>query len=200
MGHVDLIEDDDSLRESMVSLLHEAGFVVRSWATASKFLEAEPLPSPSVLITDMRMPGMTGLELHERLKAMGCEKPLVYISAESTPRQTIAAMKLGAHEFLIKPFSRAELMEAVQSALERDATRTQRIRDQLEIQKLIEDLAPREKEVMDLMVKGFSNAEIVTELGISLPTTKQYKTQIMRKLGLQSLSELMSMSQRMKPL
>ena len=142
------------------------------------------------------MPGLSGLELHARLQSMGSAIPVIYISAGSTPKQTISAMKLGAHEFLIKPFSRAELIEAVSSAIQKERGRMQRLDERKAHDARLNQLSPREREVMDLMVKGFGNAQIMTTLGISLPTAKQYKSQIMRKLDVQSLAELMAFQRR----
>ncbi len=193
---LELIEDDESLRQSILNLLQGAGFRVRSWCNAEDFLQSSPPLSSAVVITDMRMPGLSGLELHARLQSMGSAIPVIYISAESTPKQTISAMKLGAHEFLIKPFSRAELIEAVSSAIQKERGRMQRLDERKAHDARLNQLSPREREVMDLMVKGFGNAQIMTTLGISLPTAKQYKSQIMRKLDVQSLAELMAFQRR----
>lgn len=151
-----------------------------------------------MLVTDMRMPGMSGIELHEALIAHGRVMPVVYISGESNLAQGIQAMKLGAQDFLVKPFTREAILKAVAAGVEKDRIQMQGTIEQARFEEAMKHLAPREREVLDLLLKGFSNQEIVAELLISLPTTKQYKSQLMRKLGARSLSELMKLSVGLK--
>lgn len=193
-GHVFIVEDDDSVRNSLADLLGFAGFQVRAWSKAKAFLDELPTAAPVVVVTDMRMPGMSGIELHEALIARGRRMPVVYISGESTLPQGIRAMKLGAQDFLVKPFTREAILTAVAAAMEKDRIQMQRMIDQARFDEAMTHLAPREREVLDLLVKGYSNQEIMNELQISLPTAKQYKSQLMRKLGARSLSELMKLS------
>lgn len=193
-GHVFIVEDDDSVRNSLADLLGFAGFQVRAWPQARAFLDELPTAAPAVVVTDMRMPGMSGIELHEALIARGRLMPVVYISGESTLPQGIRAMKLGAQDFLVKPFTREAILTAVAAAMEKDRIQMQRMIDQARFDEAMTHLAPREREVLELLVKGYSNQEIMNELLISLPTTKQYKSQLMRKLGARSLSELMKLS------
>lgn len=190
-GHVDVVEDDDSLRNSIHDLLQFAGYRVRAWRDAESFLENLTQTAPAVVVTDMRMPGMSGLELHHTLLDRGRMMPMIYISGESSVKQSISAMKMGALEFLVKPFSREDLLRAVAVGLEKDRTQMLQMIEKARFDESKAHLAPREREVMDLLVKGFSNAEIMDALKISLPTAKQYKSQLMRKLGVRSLSELM---------
>ncbi|TXI66264.1 MAG: response regulator [Limnohabitans sp.] len=119
-GHVDVIEDDDSLRNTINDLLAFAGYRVRSWRDPASFLENLPQTAPAVVVTDMRMPGLSGLELHSALVERGRSMPVIYISGESTVTQSIHAMKLGALDFLIKPFSREDLLRAVAAGMEKD--------------------------------------------------------------------------------
>jgi len=190
-GHVDVIEDDDSLRNSIIDLLGFAGYRVRAWRNAESFLDNLPQTAPAVVVTDMRMPGCSGVEMHAELIARGRSMPVIYISGESSVNQSIAAMKLGALDFLVKPFSREDLLKAVAVALEKDRKQMQKMIEQARFDHALTHLSPREREVLKLLLKGFSNAEIVDALKISLPTAKQYKSQIMRKLNVRSLSELM---------
>jgi two-component system response regulator FixJ len=190
-GHVDVVEDDDSLRNSISDLLGFAGYRVRAWREADSFLDNLPQTAPAVVVTDMRMPGRSGLELHTELVARGRSMPVIYISGESSVRQTISAMKLGAMDFLVKPFSREDLLKAVAAGMEKDRRQMQQLIEQARFEQAMAHLAPREREVMLLLLKGYSNNEIVDALSISLPTAKQYKSQLMRKLGVRSLSELM---------
>lgn len=192
-GHVDVVEDDDSLRNTIHDLLKFAGYQVRVWRDAESFLDNLPQSAPAVVVTDMRMPGMSGLELHNVLLERGRVMPVIYISGESSVQQSISAMKLGALEFLIKPFSREDLLRTVAAGLEKDRNQMRSMIERARFDESMAHLAPREREVMDLLVRGFVNAEIMDALKISLPTAKQYKSQLMRKLGVRSLSELMKL-------
>ena len=193
-GFVFLIDDDDGVRNTLYDLLSFAGYQVRCWSDARTFLEQVPNVAPAVLLTDMRMPGLTGVELHDELVRRGRTIPVVYLSGESTVPQTVRAMKLGAFDFLLKPFSREELLRVVAAALEADRLALQNVIRKARNDQAQASLSPRERQVHGLLLKGYSNAEIVSELGVSLPTAKQYKAEVMRKLGVKSLAELISRS------
>jgi len=196
-GHVDVIEDDDSLRNTINDLLAFAGYRVRSWRDPATFLENLPQTAPAVVVTDMRMPGLSGLELHSALVERGRSMPVIYISGESTVTQSIHAMKLGALDFLIKPFSREDLLRAVAAGIEKDRQQMRQMIEQARFEEALKELSRREREVMDLLVMGFSNQEIMDKLSISLPTAKQYKSMVMRKLNLRSLSQLIQLHQQL---
>lgn len=195
-GHVFLVDDDDSLRDSIADLLRVVGYEVHCWATALPFLEELPRVAPAVLITDMRMPGMSGVELHAELIRRGRTLPVVYISGESTVPQTIQAMKQGALDFLVKPFGREDLLRVVAASLEKDRRQMQAFIQAARFEEARSHLSPREMQVHDLLLNGYGNREIVEALGISLPTAKQYKSEVMRKLGVRSLAELISLSRQ----
>ncbi|MEY4644716.1 MAG: hypothetical protein RLZZ596_1547, partial [Pseudomonadota bacterium] len=116
-GHVFVIDDDDELRNSIEDLLRFAGFTVRAWREPELFLGEMPEVAPAVVVTDMRMPGLTGLGLHQALIERGRRMPVIYISGQSSVHQSIAAMKLGAFDFLVKPFTREELLKAVAAGI-----------------------------------------------------------------------------------
>lgn len=193
-GHVFVIDDYDSIRNSIGDLLSFAGYSVRTWREPENFLNELPQAAPAVVVTDMRMPDITGLELHKALLERGRSMPVVYISGESSVHQSIEAMKLGAMDFLIKPFTREELLKAVASGIEKDRHQMRQMIEQARFEASLTHLTPREREVYRLLRIGFSNNEIVDELGISLPTAKQYKSMVMRKLGVRSLSQLLQLS------
>jgi FixJ family two-component response regulator len=194
LGHVFLIEDDPGMRATLTDLLQFAGYQVRSWDNANEFLSELPVSAPAVILTDMRMPGLSGVEMHAELLQRGRSFPVIYLSGESTVPQTIKAMKLGAFDFLTKPFSREELLSVVASALERDRMALQALVHKARNDQALASLSPRERQVHDLLLKGFGNAQILQELGVSLPTAKQYKAEVMRKLGVRSLAELIARS------
>jgi FixJ family two-component response regulator len=193
-GHIDVVEDDDSLLNSITDLLTFAGYDVRGWREPMSFLNNLPQTAPAVVVTDMRMPGLSGLDLHRELIERGRSMPVIYISGESTVPQSIAAMKLGALDFLIKPFSREDLLKAVAAGIEKDRAQMHKMIEQARFDESVSNLTPRERQVLDLLRQGFNNAEIMDRLHISLPTAKQYKSQLMRKLGARSLSELFRLS------
>lgn len=192
--HVFLVDDDDALRDGIADLLCVVGYQVYSWSDGAAFLADIPRVAPAVLITDMRMPGLSGVELHAELLRLGRTLPVIYISGESTVAQSIQAMKLGAMEFLVKPFGREELLRAVATSLEKDRQQMQHLIKAARVAQARAQLSPREVQVHELMLKGYNNREIMDALQISLPTAKQYKAEVMRKLAVRSLSELISLS------
>lgn len=193
-GFVFVVEDDAALRDNIADLLRFAGYQVQTWPDAANFLDAIPRVAPAVLVTDMRMPGMTGVELHAELLRHNRSLPVVYISGESSVPQSIQAMKQGAFDFLVKPFGREELLRTVAGAIEKDRAQMQALIRKARFDAARLQLSPRETQVHDLLLRGYSNREIVDALQISLPTAKQYKSEVMRKLGMRSLAELMSVA------
>ena len=192
--YVFLVDDDDVLRNGIDDLLRVVGYQVCSWPDGAAFLADMPTVAPAVLITDMRMPGLSGVELHAELLRRGRTLPVIYISGESTVAQSIRAMKQGAAEFLIKPFGREELLRAVATSLEKERQQIQHLIKAARAAQACAQLSPREMQVHELMLKGYNNREIMDALQISLPTAKQYKSEVMRKLGARSLSELIALS------
>ena len=196
LKHVFLIEDDASMRATLTSLLELLGYRVYPFASAIEFLKIPLHVAPAVVITDM--PDMTGVELQAELIKRGREVPIIFISAESTVAQSIAAMKQGAIEFLVKPFERDALLDAVIKALDIGANNMRSYVEQKAFEEHVKTLAPRELEVLELLALGFSNAEIQEKLQISLYTAKQYKAQVKRKLHLRSLAQLIAFKKRAK--
>lgn len=194
LGCVFLVEDDAALRASIEDLLSFEGYVVSSWPDPQSFLEALPDQAPSVLITDMRMPSLSGVQMHALLRDRGCQIPVIYISGESSVQEGIDAMKLGAIEFLVKPFGRAALLDVVAKGMELERRRHKLLEAASRLNRTLGLLTPREREVHGLLLKGYGNAEIVKTLGISLATAKQYKSEVLRKLEVRSLAELMKLS------
>ena len=192
--YIFLVDDDDALRDGIADLLRVVGYQVYTWPDGAAFLADIPRVAPAVLITDMRMPGLSGVELHAELLRLGRLLPVIYISGESTVAQSIQAMKQGAVEFLIKPFGREELLRAVAASLEKDRQQMQHLIKAARAAQARAQLSPREVQVHELMLKGYNNREITDALQISLPTAKQYKSEVMRKLGARSLSELIALS------
>ena len=190
VAQIVLLEDDVSMRTSLTQMLRFAGHIVQAFSSALEFLALSAPTRPALIITDMRMPGMSGVELQAELLARGWDMPMIFISGESTVQQSVAALKQGAIEFLVKPFDRTELLSAVARGIAINLRQHQTAIENTAYESQLQTLSPRERQVFELLAAGFGNAELVKTLGISLPTAKQYKAEVMRKLKLYSLSEL----------
>jgi FixJ family two-component response regulator len=158
-------------------------------------LDASLNDSPAVIITDMRMPEMSGVELQATLLGQGRKTPILFISGESTVEQSVKAMKQGAFEFLIKPFSQNALLEAVRRGIEMDLVNKASAYAVASLDNRLNALSPREREVFWLLTKGYNNKQLVNELGVSLATAKQYKAQVIQKMGVRSISEMVEFTQ-----
>jgi len=197
-NHVVLLEDDDFLRVDLKSLLELAGYVVHSYSNPLEFLSTPFNFAPAVIVSDMRMPGLSGVNLQSALLEINRVIPFIFISGESTDYQIIQSMKQGAIDFLIKPFNSDQLFTAINKGIELDRAFIREIIFQKDKAFILKKLSPRESQVYELLKKGYSNSELSQTLGISLETTKQYKQEVMRKLELKSLSELIKFSSQLK--
>ena len=191
--HIFLIDDDESMRTVLKGMLEFLGFQVHVYASAVEFLKVSMQAGPAVIIIDMQMPDMSGVELQAELLKRGRQIPIIFISGESTLPQTISAMKQGAIEFLLKPFERDQLLSAVVRGLEQDVAYMRSYVVQTTLAEGLKGLSPREREVFELLAIGFNNLQIQEKLNISLPTAKQYKSEVMRKLNLSSLAHLIAL-------
>lgn len=191
--HIFLIDDDESMRISLKGILEFLGYQVNVFESAVEFLKIKIEVAPVVIITDMRMPDINGLELQAELLKRGRQIPIIFISGQSTFPQTISAMKQGAIEFLIKPFDRDQILSAVERGLEQDAAYMHSLTKRHSLEEKLKSLSPREREVFELLAIGFNNAQLQEKLQIALPTAKQYKSEVMRKLNLSSLAELIAL-------
>jgi two-component system, LuxR family, response regulator FixJ len=193
LKHIFLIDDDESMRTVLKGMLEFLGFQVYVYASAIEFLKVSMKAAPAVIITDMQMPDMSGVELQTELLKRGRQIPIIFISGESTLPETISALKQGAIEFLLKPFERDQLLSAVARGLEQDAAYMRSYLDQAVLEEGLKALSRREREVFELLAIGFNNSQIQEKLQISLPTAKQYKAEVMRKLNLNSLAHLIAL-------
>jgi FixJ family two-component response regulator len=188
-----LVEDDDDLRSDLERALQGSGYTIFSFANPEQFLSAfEPLV-PAVLVTDMRMPKKNGIQLQAELLEKGHELPIIFISGESSDEQIIKAFKNGAFDFLLKPFSRDSFLSVVAKAIGQSRIVGHELVRKARFADALKTLTPREKQVFSLMAKGYGNKELVDELGIALATVKQYKSEVMGKLCLSSLTDLIAL-------
>ena len=192
-----VVDDDEGMRQSLKNLIGSVGLQVKVFASAQEFLRSKLTDVPGCLVLDVRLPGLSGLDLQKRMAEAGIEIPIIFITGHGDIPMTVQAMKAGAVEFLTKPFRDQDLLDAIQQALEHDRkTREQRA----EIEKLrsrLDSLTPREREVMGLVVAGLLNKQIAGELGTSETTIKIHRHQVMEKMGAGSLAELVRMADRL---
>jgi len=189
-----LVEDDDELRSDLERALQFCGYTTFSFANPEQFLlEFKPVV-PAVLVTDMRMPKLSGVQLQAELMEKGHKIPIIFISGESLDEQIVKAFKNGAFDFLLKPFSREVFLSTVAKAIEQDSIAMQELIRKSRLAEALKTLSPRELQVFHLLAKGYGNKELVEALGISLSTVKEYKSEVMYKLRLRSLAELIALS------
>jgi FixJ family two-component response regulator len=195
--YIFLVEDDDELRSDLERALKFCGYTIFSFANPEQFLSQFKPLVPAVLITDMRMPKQSGVQLQSELIAKGHKIPIIFISGESTDEQIVKAFKNGAFDFLLKPFSREDFLSAVAKAIEQDSIAMHEVIRASSIAAALKTLSPRERQVFNLLAKGYGNRELVEELGISLPTVKEYKSEVMHKLRLRSIAELIALNTKL---
>ena len=185
-----LVDDDEALRDSLVWLLESQGFKVEAFASAEAFLRVLRPEFNGCLLLDVRMPGMSGLELHERLRAHYCTLPVIFITGHGDVPMAVAALKKGAIDFIEKPFNDAELLRLVSQCLVSERESRARRRQDAEVSRRLDQLTQREREVLDLIIVGKLNKQIADVLGISIKTVEVHRARVMEKMAAQSLAEL----------
>jgi len=191
---VHVIDDDEALRESLAFLLGTAHLKVRTYESATAFLGGLSRVEPGCIITDVRMPGISGVELLRRLKSLGVAFPVIVITGHGDVPLAVDAMKLGAVDFLEKPFEDDALLAAVRSALGRHDQYARREAEKAEIFQRIASLSPRERQVLEGLVAGNPNKTIAFDLGISPRTVEIYRANVVTKMQATSLSDLVRMA------
>ena len=196
-GVVFIVDDDASMRESLKNLIRSVGLRVELFASAQEFLAKKRPEVASCLVLDVRLPGLSGLDLQRRTTETGMDIPIIFITGHGDIPMSVRAMKAGAVEFLTKPFREQDLLDAIQQALERDRqARDQRAAVE-ELRGRFASLTTREREVMVRVSAGLLNKQIGAELGTSETTVKIHRHQVMEKMGASSLPELVRMADRL---
>ncbi|HET7132746.1 MAG TPA: response regulator transcription factor [Gammaproteobacteria bacterium] len=187
-----VVDDDEAIRDSLGLLLESMGLAHRVYASAFEFLEAYDPQQHACLVADIRMPGMSGLDLQEKLNEQHAGIPIVFITGHGDVPMAVNAMKAGAADFIQKPFRDQDLLDRINKGLALDREgRAQRAQQQ-KIRQLLELLTPREAEVMQRVVRGQANKVIAMDLGVSQRTVELHRARVMRKLKMRSLAELVS--------
>jgi FixJ family two-component response regulator len=192
-----VVDDDAPMRKSLENLIRSVGLRVEVFASAQEFLRSKRPDLPSCLVLDVRLPGLSGLDVQRRTSDPGMEIPIVFITGHGDIPMSVHAMKAGAVEFLTKPFREQDLLDAIQQALERDRTAREQRAALEELRSRFESLTPRERAVMTRVVAGLLNKQIGAELGTSEATVKIHRHQVMEKMGASSLPELVRMADRL---
>ena len=191
-----VVDDDHRVREALSSLLASVGLQVVAFGSAAEFLESEKPDSPTCLVLDLELPDTSGLELQRELAAVD-GPPIVFITGHGDIPSSVRAMKAGAVEFLAKPFSEQELLQAIDAAIAVDRETRQKRSELAELQRHYALLTPREREVLPFVVAGFANKQTAADLGTSGITIGVHRGQIMHKMGARSLAELVRMSDKL---
>ncbi len=190
---VHLIDDDEGVRQALAFLLTASGFAVRVHESAGSFLDAVATVQPGCVITDVRMPGVDGLELQRQLKARRLGLPVIVMTGHGDVPLAVEAMKAGAVDFLEKPFEDEALLSAIRAALDRHAVNARRNEELSAIKVKLDTLTAREREVLDGLVAGQPNKTIAYDLKISARTVEVHRANVMSKMGASSLSDLVRM-------
>jgi FixJ family two-component response regulator len=193
-----VIDDDRMIREGLQSLIKSVGLRVETFASAQDFLSAKRPDAPACLVLDVRMPGLSGLDLQLKLRDGGIPIPIIFITGHGDIPMSVRAMKEGAHEFLTKPVRGQDLLDAVQKAIAGDRELRKERQEMNEVRGRFESLTPREKEVLGLVVAGFLNKQIADQLGMSELTVKTHRAHVMEKTQAESLAHLVRMSEKLK--
>jgi RNA polymerase sigma factor (sigma-70 family) len=189
-----IVDDDLAVARSLRWLIESVQLKVETFASAQAFLDGYDAAKPGCLVLDVRMPGMSGIELQERLTAQRIRVPIIFITGHGDVQMAVRAVQAGAFDFIEKPFNDQDLLDRMQRAISFDAERRGRDTQRAQLCALFASLTPREREVMDLVVEGMSNKAVANTLGLSAKTVEVHRAKVMEKMNARSVSDLVRMS------
>jgi len=192
-----VVDDDESVRNSLRRLLMSVGLAVEVFPSAQAFLDRARADAPGCLVLDVQLPGLSGLDLQTELTSTDTALPIVFLTGHGDIPMSVKAMKAGAVEFLTKPFRERDLVDAIRSAIDRDRAARLEGRELAELRHRYDSLTPREREVMAKIVAGMINKQIAAEFGTSLVTVKEQRGQVMLKMQVTSLADLVRIAARL---
>ena len=193
-----VIDDDASMRTAIKELIEAVGMSCQTFESGQELLGAELPDVPSSLVLDVRLPGLSGLNLQRELSERGINMPIIFITGHGDIPMSVQAMKAGAVEFLTKPFREQDLLDAIEQGIERDRSARKQQTALRELRQRAETLTQREREVMELVVTGLLNKQIAAELDISEKTVNVHRSQVMQKMQADSLAELVRMTEKLE--
>jgi FixJ family two-component response regulator len=188
-----VVDDDDGMRRALDTLLGTVGYKTAVFSRPSEFLVNYKLDAPGCLVLDIRMPGMSGLELQQHLNRMGSMLPVIFITGHGDVPMAVQAMKEGAFEFIQKPFRDQDLLDRINHALKQDAENRNMVARRVEVLHRLESLTPRERQVMDFVVDGAANKVIAIDLELSERTVEIHRAKVMEKMGARSVAHLVKL-------
>ena len=195
---VHVIDDDVSLRESLGLLLPTVGLEVRTYTSVQEFLDAAEYDGPGCIVLDVRLPGISGLDLQSRRDGLGVHLPIVLMTGHGDVPMSVRAMKAGAIDFLPKPFRDQDMIDAITAAIERDRQRRATVSASADVRGRFASLSPREQQVMTLVTAGKMNKQVAFDLGLSEITVKTYRGAVMEKMAARSFADLVRMADALK--
>ena len=192
-----IVDDDDSVRKSLARLITSVGLKVETFSSANAFLKRDSYDGIACLVLDIRMPGLSGLDLQTELAKAERTLSIVFITGHGNISMSVQAIKAGAVDFLEKPFEEQDLLDAVHLAIQKDRAAKQKLADLSKIQERVESLTPREREVFAFVVTGMLNKQIAFEMGISEKTIKVHRARVMQKMQAESLADLVRLAEKL---
>ena len=192
-----IVDDDDSVRKSLARLITSVGLKVETFSSANAFLKRDAYDGPACLVLDIRMPGLSGLELQTELAKAERTLSIVFITSHGNITMSVQAIKAGAVDFLEKPFEEQDLLDAVHLAIQKDRATKEKLAELREIQERVESLTPREGEVFALVVTGMLNKQIAFEMGIGEKTIKVHRARVMQKMQAESFADLVRLAEKL---